>query len=327
MKSTPLRPVSAPILFPAWLCCALLALGLTVALAPADAAPTLWGSAEGEPLTPTADDTDGNDHAEARWFTDLEEAAEEARETGKNLLVDLYADWCGWCKKMDAEVFPDPAFQQLAERFVLLRVDVEDGDVGEQLQQRHGAGSLPATLLLTPRLSRIGTIRGYAPTSVYVKRIEGELQRYTLQEQHFESLLASNDPAKILSVAQELHRRGDGLRAAEIFLRLAERPDTQRDRIPRMHYARADALRLGGDYEGALAAIQTSRRLAEKTADATLIEANDMLRMQVARDQGDCRRFKAALNLFLEDHPESSHRKTVQKTLRNIDEGRERACS
>ena len=277
------------------------------------------------PVEPGAETA--GDLAEATWLTDLEAAARVAQEQDKNILVDLYADWCGWCKKMDHDVFPQPAFLRLSERFVLLRVDVEDGDDGSRLQQRHGTGSLPTTLLLTPRLSKIGSVQGYAPAPVFVQRIEHELEQYALQEERYAELLTSEDPKTLRSVGQELYRRGDGLRAAEVFQRVAEHPATAREKLRRLHHARADALRLGGDYEGSLAAIETSRAMAVLGADQDLIEANDMLRVRVAKELGDCQRVKAALRHFLDGHPESRLRNTVQRDLKDINEGRDRACS
>jgi thiol-disulfide isomerase/thioredoxin len=281
----------------------------------------------GDPAAPKAVSETASSEVDGAWFTDLEAAAQAAREQNKNILVDLYAEWCGWCKKMDQDVFPQPAFQRLSERFILLRVDVEDGDDGSRLQQRHGTGSLPTTLLLTPRLSKIGSVQGYAAAPVYVQRIEHELKQYALQEERYTELLTSEDPKVLLTVGQDLYRRGDGLRAAEVFQRVAEHPATAREKLRRLHHARADALRLGGDYEGSLAAIATSRALAVQGADQALIEANDRLRVRVAKELGDCQRVKAALRHFLDDHPESRLRNTVQRDLEDIDEGRDRACS
>lgn len=38
------------------------------------------------------------------WLT-FEEAIEQHKETPKKLLIDLYTDWCGWCKVMDRETY------------------------------------------------------------------------------------------------------------------------------------------------------------------------------------------------------------------------------
>lgn len=42
-----------------------------------------------------------------RWMS-LEEAEEAQKKEPKKILLDLYTDWCGWCKKMDASTFSDP---------------------------------------------------------------------------------------------------------------------------------------------------------------------------------------------------------------------------
>jgi len=39
-----------------------------------------------------------------RWYT-LSEAIELNRVEPRKLMVDVYTDWCGWCKRMDAQTF------------------------------------------------------------------------------------------------------------------------------------------------------------------------------------------------------------------------------
>lgn len=41
------------------------------------------------------------------WMT-WEEAIKASEKAPKKIVVDLYTDWCGWCKKMDASTFSDP---------------------------------------------------------------------------------------------------------------------------------------------------------------------------------------------------------------------------
>lgn len=43
-----------------------------------------------------------------RWFT-LEEAIEQNSKEPRKFMVDVYTDWCGWCKRMDATTFSDGA--------------------------------------------------------------------------------------------------------------------------------------------------------------------------------------------------------------------------
>src|SRR5690606_40147878 len=41
-----------------------------------------------------------------KWLT-FDEASELAAKEPKMILVKVYTDWCGWCKKMDKETFMD----------------------------------------------------------------------------------------------------------------------------------------------------------------------------------------------------------------------------
>lgn len=44
------------------------------------------------------------DKVEVEWLT-FEEAIALHKEEPKKLLIDLYTDWCGWCKVMDRETY------------------------------------------------------------------------------------------------------------------------------------------------------------------------------------------------------------------------------
>lgn len=45
--------------------------------------------------------------AEVNWVS-IEEAAALAAEDGKKIMVDIYTDWCGWCKRMDKTTYANP---------------------------------------------------------------------------------------------------------------------------------------------------------------------------------------------------------------------------
>jgi protein disulfide-isomerase len=63
--------------------------------------------------------------AKEGWIDDLEKAKAQAKAENKKILLDFTgSDWCGWCKKLDAEVFSQPEFKEYAaKKLVLVEVD------------------------------------------------------------------------------------------------------------------------------------------------------------------------------------------------------------
>lgn len=59
------------------------------------------------------------------WIQDFEQAKKLASAQGKDILIDFTgSDWCGWCIKLDEEVFAKQAFiDVIPKKFVLLKLD------------------------------------------------------------------------------------------------------------------------------------------------------------------------------------------------------------
>mgnify|MGYP002777886624 FL=1 len=95
-----------------------------------------------------------------RWFADYDEAVKVAVAEKKDLLVDFTgSDWCGWCKRLDAEVFQHEAFYSAAEKsFVLVKLDfprdpevkakVPNPERNQELSERYSIQGFPTVLLM-----------------------------------------------------------------------------------------------------------------------------------------------------------------------------------
>ena len=63
-----------------------------------------------------------------KWMG-FEEAMALNEENPKHFFIDVYTDWCGWCKKMDASTFVDPVIVKLMnENFYAVKLDAEQKD-------------------------------------------------------------------------------------------------------------------------------------------------------------------------------------------------------
>lgn len=59
------------------------------------------------------------------WIS-FEEAIALNEESPKLVFIDVYTDWCGWCKKMDASTFSNPEIvKYMNEKYYCVKLDAE----------------------------------------------------------------------------------------------------------------------------------------------------------------------------------------------------------
>lgn len=117
------------------------------------------------------------------WLTSLETAKTEAVKRQVPILVDFSgSDWCGWCIKLDKEVFSKEEFKAYAKTdLVLLLVDFPrksklPEDLKKQndlLAEKFDVQGFPTVLILNAQgkeLARTGYMPGGA--EAYVKHVK-----------------------------------------------------------------------------------------------------------------------------------------------------------
>jgi len=75
-------------------------------------------------------------------FKDASAALTLARETNRNVLIEIGGNWCTWCHKMDAFLLKNPnIYQALHSQYVLLKINVSDSNENAAFM-----GALPPVL-------------------------------------------------------------------------------------------------------------------------------------------------------------------------------------
>lgn len=115
------------------------------------------------------------------WMT-IQEAYVATQKSPRKFVVDVYTDWCGWCKVMDRETFTKPAIvDYVNENYYAVKFNAEQTDdvtLGEQtfkyVSTASGRGahqlaaalmknqmSYPTTVFLDEKFNLIQPIPGY----------------------------------------------------------------------------------------------------------------------------------------------------------------------
>ncbi len=109
--------------------------------------------------------------AELQWHTDLAKAQAQARTSNKKVLINFTgSDWCGYCIRLQKEVFATPEFQEFAQKnLVLVEVDFPrrktlpkaQKAANEKLKTEYQIRGFPTLVILDSEGKKLGEIEGY----------------------------------------------------------------------------------------------------------------------------------------------------------------------
>lgn len=123
------------------------------------------------------------------WMT-WEQAIEANKTHKKKIFIDLYTDWCGWCKVMDRNVFSDSAVAAyMNEHFYCVKFNAESkNDIKYQnvvfkykaenkahelaISLLNGEMSYPSLVFLNEKEQRLTVIKGYQEKDVFLKNLK-----------------------------------------------------------------------------------------------------------------------------------------------------------
>jgi thioredoxin-related protein len=115
-----------------------------------------------------------------KWYS-IEEAYLLNKTKPKKIMIDVFTDWCGWCKKMDRDVFSNPVIiRYLNENYYPVKFNAESSApvdfngqkfINENSGQRSthqfavallkGQLSYPSIAYFTEKLEFMGAMPGY----------------------------------------------------------------------------------------------------------------------------------------------------------------------
>lgn len=127
---------------------------------------------------------------EVKWIYDFDQAKQAAKKASKYIFVDVFADWCSWCKVLDKEVYPSPDFVNFMKNYVPVKIDAEDKADGEDFAARYEVQTLPTLIVTDSEGKLILRIAGFRKTDQLIKEINTVQTLHAREETHPEDLTA-----------------------------------------------------------------------------------------------------------------------------------------
>ncbi len=253
------------------------------------------------------------------WKRSFAAAQAEARRLGRPMVVDFWAEWCGWCHTLDRTTYIDPAVVQELAAFVPVKVNTEGSRAEAEVAMEYGVTSLPTIAFLTPGGRMLLRVSGYQPPAIFAQTV-GLAKEKSAEVDGWDRRLKAqpNDPAALAGlglhlVEQESFDEGMGLleRARRVDAKL---PSVERKRV-RLALGILHRAERGFDASEAVLKEGLAVKPADDDTDAQLLFVLGRLYLSWGRtEQG-----VATLKKLIADHPKSPASERARRALAFID--------
>ena len=106
--------------------------------------------------------------AEIKWVKDLETAKKQAKEKNLPIMIDVYADWCTWCKELDEKTYKNKDVVRLSKKFVSVKINPETSEEGSNFARQYSIQGFPTILFINSDGFVLENVSGYVEGTNFI---------------------------------------------------------------------------------------------------------------------------------------------------------------
>jgi len=270
------------------------------------------------PLLLFSAQTGGDNEGEIAWKHSLSEALAQASSGNNLIIVDLVADWCGWCRQMEVQTWSNPKVIQQTQQYVFLKLNGEKEKDGIELIEKFRIDGYPTVILLNADGTEFDRFEGFMSADQFLNRLNTSLANpQTLGNLTALEKKNGGDLSLRFEVGQALFRRNSFEDAQLRFERIVDQ-----DRENKSNLVESALLMLAlcqasqDDFSASLATVERFQKSfpeSEKLPGALLLSI-DLLRRDGLRAQA-----KAKAQDFLRTYPNHKLAPIAKRLLSEIE--------
>ncbi len=129
--------------------------------------------------------------AEIKWEKDLATAMKKAKDKNLPIMIDVYTDWCTWCKELDKNTYSHKEVIDMAKKMVAVKLNPETSEEGAEVAQKYGVQGFPTILFINADGLILENIGGYVEGEKFVPYMKNAIEKLD----KINTVLASKEPS------------------------------------------------------------------------------------------------------------------------------------
>lgn len=131
-----------------------------------------------------------NSYAEIKWEKNLETAKKKAKEKDLPIMIDVYTDWCTWCKELDEKTYKNKEVINASKKFVSLKLNPETSEDGSEIAKKYGVQGYPTILFISADGFVLENVSGYVEGTNFLPYMKNATEKL----EKVNKILSSKEP-------------------------------------------------------------------------------------------------------------------------------------